>query len=533
MSAPTNVNTDAIDGAIQQAFELINDGRLDAAVSIGNEIIRRHRSDPRGWYLLSVINLRRNQLPAAIECADKAVKLKSDSPHYLIQLAQSCARAGRRNEAMQVVEKTADWAAGEPQLLDTIGAICSHCGEQERALQFFEQAIAAEPDNSNFLFNLATAQRMTGDFVAAEITLDRAIKLNPHDYTAYYIRADLRQQNIEHNHVEELETLLTEGIDDPRGKITILFAAAKECEDIENYERSFTHLEAACTLQRKHMQYDVTADIDTISMIIETYSAEALNTMKEGFNSEEPFFVLGLPRTGTTLVERILGSHSAVYAAGELDNFASELVKAVQVKSNLQNIPKEELVKMALDVDLYELGTAYIESTRPATAHSSRFIDKMPLNYLYCGLIHRALPQAKIIALQRSPMDTCYAVYKAMFTNAYPFSYDLDELGRYYLAFRQLMSHWRRIIGPNFLTVNYEALILNQEDTSRAIIEHCGLEWEDACLNFHQSEYASGTASAVQVRKPVYTSSIGKWKNYERQLQPLVRLLEDNNVEVH
>ena len=282
------------------------------------------------------------------------------------------------------------------------------------------------------------------------------------------------------------------------------------------------------------MQYQVEDDVETIDRLIEVHTREAISNVDvdRTCSSKEPIFIVGLPRSGTTLVERIIGSHSTVYSAGELNEFAYALMGNSKKQFAGQKMSKMGLVDRSLSLNLKQLGESYIQSTRPRTGHTPYFIDKLPLNYLYCGLIHAAIPNAKIILLQRNPMDVCYAVYKTLFTSPYPFSYDLKELGSYYLAYRRLMDHWKSTLGELMLTVDYEQLVYSQEEQSRRIVEYCGLPWEDACLDFQNNKSASSTASSVQVRQPIYTSSIGQWRNYQQQLEPLVELFKENGISI-
>jgi hypothetical protein len=317
--------------------------------------------------------------------------------------------------------------------------------------------------------------------------------------------------------------VLGNGFRNPQDEITLCFAIAKELEDVSRYGMSFQYLKRGCDLQRRQITYDVTDDIATIDRLIQLHNHAALDS-GGGFETEECIFVLGLPRSGTTLVERIVSSHSTVHAAGELQAFPTEAIRAVQRRTG-RAVGKLDFVELALEVDPTALGHAYIGATRPQTGRKPRFVDKMPLNYLYAGLIHRALPRAPIVALAREPMDSCYAMYKTLFAGAYPFSYDLCDLGRYYAAWHRLMRHWRSLLGKSLLIVQYEDLVANQEAVSRRILEHCGLPWEDACLAFHEQKTAVTTASAVQVRRPIYSSSLGSWRHYEQELAPLAAVL--------
>jgi tetratricopeptide (TPR) repeat protein len=442
--------------------------------------------------------------------------------------------AGHRSEAIAIADNVSGIKTEHAALIDAVGSIYSLADEPSKALPLYKKAVSLSPENTNFIYNLAACQRMMGDFTAAEENCDRVIRINPQHYEAYFVRSDLKKWSAQNNHIHQMKQRLAEGVQGLRGEAYLRFALAKESEDIAEYAESFEYRASACRLQRESMRYRVEDDTETIDHVIRFHTEEALGkaSSHRSCSSDEPIFVLGLPRSGTTLVERIISSHSAVYSAGELNEFAYTLVRAAKSQLGQKNLSKLQLVERSLSLDLKLLGQSYLQSTRPRTGYTPKFIDKLPLNYLYCGLIHAALPNAKIILLQRNPMDVCYAVYKTLFTLPYPFSYDLKELGTYYLAYRRLIDHWQSILGQSMLTVSYEHLVHNQEAETRRIISYCGLSWEDTCLDFQNNDTASSTASAVQVRQPIYTSSLGQWRNYENQLQPLIDIFEQHGISV-
>jgi hypothetical protein len=237
-----------------------------------------------------------------------------------------------------------------------------------------------------------------------------------------------------------------------------------------------------------------------------THTRSALSRQRPESDNEECIFIGGLPRSGTTLVEQILGSHSEVFAAGELDAFQRSAVGAVARLSG--SIPaKPEFVERSLGVEFTALGRTYLAQTRPRTGHTRRFTDKFPMNYLYAGLIHAALPRARFIALHRHPLDTCYAMFRTLFGTAYPFTYALEDPGRYYVAWDRLMRHWQEVIGAAWLPVSYEALVMRPEEIARSIVAHGGLDWQSQCLTFSGRRSGVTTASAVHVRRCVFRSS--------------------------
>jgi hypothetical protein len=219
-----------------------------------------------------------------------------------------------------------------------------------------------------------------------------------------------------------------------------------------------------------------------------------------------------------------------VFPAGELPHFANALTAAVSARTGVARLPRRELVAASAAVDFRSVGQDYLARTRPATGHRTHFIDKLPLNYLYCGPIHLSLPSARIIHLTRHPMATCYAVYKTLFKDAYPFSYDLREIARYYAAYRRLMSHWDAAMPGIVLHVSYENLVETFDSEIRRVLAHCGLPWHAACLAFHRNPHPTATASAAQVRRPLYDSSLRLWEKYEDELRPLHAMLVEEGI---
>ena len=387
-----------------------------------------------------------------------------------------------------------------------LGAIFGLLGLHQRAADLFHRAVAVRPQVPQYLFNLAATERMTGLLQDAEAHCDAAIAQDRRYSRAHYLRADLRTQTHERNHIDEMESLIREGNLPWSDEVMLRFALAKECEDLGLNARAFDHVGAGCNLHRRSITYDNAAEIAEIDRIIQTQTRAGLASCNSG---AAPVFVLGMPRTGTTLVERIIASHAAMTSAGETAAFAAAARRAQQAVSG--------------SLDLTAIGKNYIEAmTAFRVPPGRRFVDKTLNNYLYCGLIHAALPQAKIILLRRHPLDTCWAIYKAHFQGMFSFSYDQIELADYYLAFRRLAAHWKSALPSDvLLEVNYEDIVKDQSTESRRIIGFLGLPWDDEVLRFHQSPAPSATASAVQVRRPVYASSVGKWRHHAERLVPL------------
>jgi hypothetical protein len=264
--------------------------------------------------------------------------------------------------------------------------------------------------------------------------------------------------------------------------------------------------------------------------LIEKFTPELCADTGHGADTDQPVFVLGLPRTGTTLVERILASHSNVISAGELPNFLMQIRRLT--RDGNADAEELEILCRGADLDPQVLGDAYMDSVPVRYKKAARFVDKLPANFLYIGHIRRALPGATIVELKRHPMDACYAMYKTLFNRIYPASYDLEDLARYYIAYRKLVDHWHKCFPGQITTVHYEDVVANQEAQSRRLLDAAGLPWEDEVLAFHKSKSASATASAAQVRSPVYSSSVQLWRRYEKELAPLAERLKDAGIDI-
>jgi tetratricopeptide (TPR) repeat protein len=468
----------------------------------------------------------------ALGCLDRALNIEPHDARLLIHRAQCLLALGRLPEACAAAAAAQLKAPPDPVLFDALGSLFSRVNDQARALAAFDRAVTLAPDNPHFIFNRATVYRFLGQLAEAEAEYDRVIALNPADYEAYENRSELRTQSVEANHIRELEALIARGIADWKGEVQVRYALAKEYEDVGDYAKSFQQLRRGAKKRREHMRYDVATDVATVDWIIGAFPAAPQGTVRLDGGApgnapgDAPIFIVGLPRSGTTLIDRILGSHSDVHSAGELEHFALCIVDAVGRRSGGAPLPRRELVARSAELDFAALGRDYLTRARYLAPGELRFTDKMPLNYLYCGLIHRALPNAKIVHVTRRPMAACYAMYKTLFKDGYPFSYDLGEIARYYVGYRRLMAHWQATLPAAIYPLSYEALVADQHGETRKLLNFCGLDWQDACIEFHRNPSPTTTASAAQVRRPLYDSAVSRWRHYASELAELSDLLQ-------
>lgn len=484
------------------------------------------------YALQAAVAAAKRNFRSALEFIDKAEKLSPDNASYLAH--KGYAQAELRDYANALASADAAMALGsaQPEVLATIGNTYTKCGAFEKSLACFRTAATLAPDDATHQYNLGTALRFAGEFVEAEKCFDRSIELRPNDYEAYYARSGLRKQTPQRNHISTLREIAGRSDLPWRGQSLVYYALAKEHEDLCDWDESFVSLRLGAHLRRKNMRYDVALDEGKLADIAAAFSSKEINADREGFDSGEPIFVVGLPRAGSTLLDRILGSHSDVTPVGELQNFAIEMMRLVHMRLGKSKLPLPQLLSASLKLDFKALGKSYLQSTRHLTKTTPHFTDKMPMNFLYVGLIRMALPNAKIVHVFRNPMDACYAMYKTVFKGAYPYTYDLSDLGRYYVAYDRLMQHWNHCLPGRILNIRYEDLVHEQAETTRSLLAFCGLEWQEACLTFHELTVPVTTASAVDVRRPIYRSSVGKWKNYRAQLSQLESFFAAEGIEL-
>lgn len=526
-SMQDNAATSATD-LEKEVQALMQSGKLREAAAACDRLNHQFPDLISGWFTASQLAIQLNEPQIAVRAIDRALSLAPGQPELLLQKVTCLGAAGELTEARKLAERLSEHDFAEANHASGCGLAMTRLGLHGMARAQFTHAVTLEPDNPGHHYNLATSQRFLGELTEAAASLDRTIELNPDDAEAYYLRSGLIIQTAEHNHVDELVAALARAQDD-RSRVRLGFALAKEYEDLSEYEKSFDALSQAAALRRQRMQYRPDRELQTMQAIRETFDADRLGRGGGHINAA-PIFVMGMPRTGTTLVDRILSSHSVVTSAGELQSFSIELQKQCQQKFGTPPQSPSDLVRMSAGIDFEALGEAYISATRGVAGEGAHFVDKLPFNFLYAGLIHLALPKAKIVLLRRDPMDTCYAVYKTLFESAYPFSYDLVELANYFVAYHRLVEHWLECLPEWIHVVRYEELVSEPQPVIEDLLEYCGLSFEDACLRFYENSGASTTASASQVRSEMHTRSVGTCKNYEQQLRPVYDILANAGV---
>ena len=501
------------------------------ALPLAKKLITEFQEYPESWFAFSCLAFQVKDMKKALVAIEKAISLDPDNSEYQAHQAQCHLHLGNYDKALTMAKKVSQRKDLPTASLNILATLFHALEEHLLYLEMCQRAVDAHPSDTLLLSNLAEAHSFIGNIQKAETLYAQVIEKNPHEYTSQLNLSQLKTVTLENNHTARIEKLLLRQEIKWRGRMQLHFALGKEYEDLKEYESAFANYAAGNNLRRKNSNYDVKNDLETIALIEKTYHKKTFE-QPTGYDNKEAIFVLGLPRTGTTLIERILSAHSDVFAAGELNNFSTELMRQITSTLGQGAVDKKRAVELSAVIDFKALGKNYIDSTRPRTGHTPRFIDKLPLNFLYIGLIAKALPQAKFVVLERHPMDTCFAMFKTLFGQAYPFSYDLTELGEYYCAYKQLMSHWRSVLGERILVVKYEDMVANQREQSEKLLHYCQLPWQEACFNFHQQDAGVSTASAIQVRQPIYKSSVQRWRQFEDQLSGLRSQLEAKGISI-
>lgn len=512
------------------AEQLIARGDYRSAHALATQVLRETPRTAGAWFLLGVVAADHANVAKAAELFAKAEALNPDDPRAPAQLARCLVAMSQTPEALAAVARAEALAPRDALTRDTIGVVLSRAGLHARAIPHFEAAVAAEPKNASFLYNLAASRQFCGDFDGAEAAYARTLTADPEQHRAWSQRVQLRRQTPGANHLEVLERLAERPSDDADRALHLAHALAKTYEDLGRPEAALAALARGKAAKRRAEPYDPEADAQLFVSATATFPSAAATG---GFASEAPVFIVGLPRTGTTLIDRVLSSHPQVASAGELTDFAVLVKRAAGTPGNLM---LDAATLEAAALDLTDVGRRYVERVAQLGGGAARVIDKMPINVLYAGLIHRALPNARIICLRRHPMDACLANYRQLFATGfryYDYALDLADAGRYYLQFDRLAAHWRDALpSARFTEVWYEDVVADLEGQSRRLLAFLGLDWDPRCLDFHRNEAPVATASAVQVRQPLYATSVGRWRSYGQGLAPLRRVLEAGGIRI-
>jgi len=454
----------------------------------------------------------------------KKIKL----PELFCNLAQICVQSGRRNEADGLWKKT---LVIDPTFLEAqmnLADSYQQAGDIERAGNVYRRVIS---DHKHFVI----AKYMLGNILKSQGKLEEAsgfyqqVMAQQPDYSqAHFTYSGIHKyKDISDPHFGSMLELYQRGDLNTESKIHLAFALAKACEDIGDYAQAFEYLKSGNDLRFEEFNYDIQSDKALIQSIIQTFSREALARLEiNAESSNRPIFIVGMPRSGTSLVEKIVASHSDVFGAGELEYmFALGTSRFLGESNNFEYRSLDSYAQSTFE----SVGKTYLEQIALLNKQASRVTDKLPFNMMMIGLIKLALPNAKIIHCVRDARDTCLSIFKQNFTTGnYRFAYNLKTVAQFHNQYRKLMRHWHETMPGAIHDVSYESLTQNPEDEIRKLLAACDLEFQENCVGFEKTEAVVKTASAFQVRQPMYTSSVGLWEKYQEFLGPMLDELQDS-----
>jgi len=511
---------------MQDAMKLQVDDKHDEARQLVKSVLREDPDNINALNLMGSIRMAQKAYSDAEAFLRKTVGLAPDFAVAWFVLSASLKEQGNYEEAIEALEKALSLEPKNAEWHSFLGNQLMAWGKEERALVSFETALAIQPDLASALLSKGHVLKTMGDQDDAIRAYRASAKARPDLGEIYWSLANLKTFRFDPDEVESMQSQLDSGKLPDESELHFHYSLGKYFEDQKDYPKAFEHYTQGGAIKRKNVSFDpVDFDCQT-DKIIEVFTPEFFEKRASfGYSDPAPILIVGLPRSGSTLIEQILSSHSQVDGTAELSDL---MTLGHQTGQNRFDELKYPASLIDIDADSIEdLGREYIERTFHHRQDAPYFSDKMPNNFPHIGFLHLILPNAKVIDARRHPLDSCFGTFKQLFAKGQPFSYDLFDLGQYYKCYIRLMEHWDNVLPGKVLRVQYEDNVTDLENQARLMIEHCGLEWEDQVLRFYESDRAVKTASSEQVRQPIYNKSVNSWKRYETELADLILLLED------
>lgn len=544
------------DRLLRAALERHKKGEIEAAYRVYRAVLDSLPDHPTALHYLGLIAQQTGHSAQAVDLLRRSIRLDPKDPRAYNHLGQIVLGQGQQKEAIACFEKGIEVDPRHIDSINNLANVLAQNGERARAITLYRRALELDPRTINSTYNLANA--LKDDFAydeALELFL-RALEIDPDHVPSHHNLGVLLEQKgrfeeaIEHYqavralqpaHVKSLANLISIRSYRPDEQtvkaaeqrlhagniadddlIKLHHGLGKYYDRRKRFDEAFSHFAAAkATVRKLSGPFDEQAVASHFDRIIETFSAEYFASLPQGgSDSQRPVFIVGMPRSGTTLTEQILASHPAIFGAGELQGIPD-------IARSLRPEYPQKLRQMDASA-IAELAHRYLASIESlAPAEALRVTDKLPVNFTHLGLIATLFPNARVIHCRRDPMDSGLSCFIELFRLSRDFTTDVESVGKYYLQYERLMAHWRKVLPLALFEQRYETLIADQEAGSRALVAHCGLPWDEACLAYQDADRTVMTPSRWQVRQPIYSSSVSRWRNYERQLEPLRRLLEE------
>ena len=510
---------------IVRAVNLEKEEKPVEAERIYRDILRRHPDNVSAMRLWARLGTRQQRYQDAEMLLKRAVEVAPGFNQAWADLVAVQYEQQKHDEAAESAKRLIKLDPRVPNGYLLLASARASAGSHEDALRAFDDALAINPKHVGALCGRGNVCRTVGDQAGAIAAFRSSIEANPLHAEAYWNLANLKTFRFEDSEVDDMLALVGDERIPPDGQVQLNNALGLEFEGRKDFDRAFEYIDRGNRLRRESEFYDRVENEEMVDNSIEIFTRQFFDDNADrGDPDPAPIFIVGLPRSGSTLIEQILSSHSMVDGTHELRDLGATIRSDRITGSFNPRYPKN--LENIDDHGFRRLGGEYIRRTRRYRGDRPLFTDKNPNNYVHSGLIHLILPNAKIIDARRHPLDSCLGSYKQLFAQGQPFSYDLVELGEYYLQYQRLMDHWHAVLPGRVLAVEYEEVVADLEGQVRRILEFCELPWEDGCLRFHETERAVKSASSEQVRQPIYSTAVHTWRRYEAHLDPLIEVLE-------
>ena len=492
-------------------------GQLEGAAKMFQVAISINPKYAEAYFNLGVVHQALNRLEDAVKSYLKAIEITTNYPEAYNNLGTSLYELGRLKSSIESLEWAVAYKHDFSEAHNNLGRSLNDYGRIEDAIKSFKDAITHKSDYAKAYFNLALSLKDIGDKKGFLKNIEKTLEIRPEWGAANYHLSQVIKYKKNDPEAAKMLLFLDRGDLDMTDRINLNFALAKANEDMGNHDEQFKLLEEGNQLRKKELNYSIERDIQLFSRIKEAFNPipSFVGKAKSKANSLKPIFILGMPRSGTSLVHQILDSHNAVYGAGELNHLNKSVFPFIRENNNNNE-------SSFSSKDLLFVHDKYLDSLVDLNVHERIIVDKMPLNFRYVGFILTAFPDAKILHMKRDPIATCWSIYKSFF-NGNAYSFNQEDLAQYYRLYIDLMGFWDKLFPNKIYNVCYEDLTTDQEMETRNLLKYCDLEWDENCLNFHKNKTAVKTTSSMQVRQKMYQGSSEVWKRYEKYLQPLIK----------
>ena len=505
---------------IQAIVDIYMSGDSFKAEALCKDIMLKEPKIVFLYNLLGLIYVSQKKIPLAIESYEKGLEIDPKNPLIYNNLGLLFSHDLPDNKkAEEYFKKSILLNPNMPEAYNNLGSLYKSIDKFDEAIKYFNKSIEVNKEFFQAYHNLGTIYKSTGEFNKAKNNLKKAIGINPKHTNSHRTLSGLIKYSEDEVHLNQLENLFLEVKDsDIENKTNIAFSLGKAYEDMKDYSKSFNYYSQGNDLYKKLTNYSISEDKNFFKDIKNTFNNELFSKFKNnGSNDDSVIFILGMPRSGSTLIEQILSNHEKVFGCGELDLISKIIFK--RFGNNDLNLFFENVVSFNKN-EFLNLGEEYIKKIKIISKNSIKATDKLPINFFWIGMIKLILPNSKIVHCYRDPKDNCFSIYKNHFPKGkINYSYDLKNIVEYYNLYNDLMKHWNNFFSDSIFNIKYEDLINKTEENVRDMLNFCNLKWDTKCLNFHNNTRIIKTASDVQVRNKIYSSSVGIWKNYKNNLE--------------